>query len=89
MNYGRRYGEARDARRGRDAAKKRRDAKEEGSRTNEARDKVRGCAGAETLIPSYIGQLTEQRFFPVNDFDFDSACWNEINRQSRYFPNLS
>lgn len=55
---------------------------EERPRVNEARDKVRGCAGAETLIPSYIDRLTGQRFFAVNDFDFDSAWRNEINRPS-------
>lgn len=52
---------------------RRRWREEEGDRRGKA-------VGAETLIPGYIHGLTEPRFFGLNDFDFDSARRNEINR---------
>lgn len=41
-------------------------------------------SATETLIPCYIGRLTEQRFLPFRErlLDFESAWRSEINRRS-------
>lgn len=77
MNYGPRYGQ--------DVAKKREGWRVEGDREGSA-------TGTETLIPCYIGRLTEQRFLPFRErlLDFGFAWRSEINRGSRFrFPLLS